>query len=80
MDNKEDEESVRRWKESERFHDAAHVCAMHVVGFDKMRAMTQQAQRREIEGENTDDSLQVIGEVAAEIPRPARKRQRVGGR
>lgn len=80
MDNKEDEESVRRWKEAERHRDGMHVATMHLVGFDRMEAATQQSQRRQIEDESTDGSLQVLEDVPAEVPRPARKRQRMGGR
>lgn len=82
MDNQEDEESVRRWKEAEQRQDTLQAFTMDMLGFDKMRAATQEPQRRRIgnrEDGSSDDSLQVV-EDTAEVTRPARKRQRAGGR
>lgn len=81
MDNREDEESVRRWKEAEQVQDKMQARLMDLIGFDNMRAATQRLPRGESENRGNDssgDDLEIVEDVT-ESRRPARKRQRTGG-
>ncbi|KAL9030600.1 MAG: hypothetical protein Q9196_001306 [Gyalolechia fulgens] len=81
MDNREDEESVRRWKEREQAQNTTQAQVMGTIRFGKMRAAMEEPQRGRIESREdvgSDHSLDVFEDVA-KVTRPARKRKRAAG-
>lgn len=82
MDNREDEETVRSWKEAQTNRDTIRSLVMR--NDDRMNAQAgiRAPTRREIENrftEESDDGLQPIEDIV-EVPRPAPKKRRIGAR
>ncbi|KAL8904123.1 MAG: hypothetical protein Q9207_003474 [Kuettlingeria erythrocarpa] len=82
MDNREDEETVRYWKERQTDNDTMRSLMMRNDARMDARAGLQARTRREIENritEDSDDSLQPIEDIV-EVPRPVSKKRRTGAR
>lgn len=82
MDNRQDEESVRSWKENQMVSDSLRSLAFGNKGRLNAPPRVQALVRQEIDNratEDSDDGLQAIEDVT-EVTRPALKRRRVAGR
>ena len=82
MDNEQDEETEKLWKQRKQIQDATHMCVVSSLGLENVKAATQNPQQGRIANggnESSDDGLQIVDRVT-EVRPQSRKRQRIGGR